>query len=376
MKRFYLHIVSVLSCICLLMSCGSDNTEGITVYGGIKHDGYLSISDFGCYKTTGAVLAGKAYMAGGYAINKDSNEYLLDKVNIIDFLSGKVAKELTMGRARANMVAVGSYNQAYFAGGDVMNALQITESDEVSILTYEGEWRPSTMKLSEPRTRFAGGLAGSRMLFAGGYSQGAYLSSVDIFNLNQNYDHTVDRLLVPRADLASATVNNYIFFAGGRNENGPCSEVEIYDVNKNYWITDNNAVSSLSEPRFGLSAESTNGLVLFAGGETSYGYSRRVDIYNVNMREWSTDNLSEARTGMAVTKSGNFILFAGGKNGENSYSKVVDIYDTRQGKFVQSLHLREARAYATALTIENRVYVIGGLSADGPSQIIDIFELN
>lgn len=376
MKKYLKNIAFLLSCAFVLQSCGGDGDEGIMIYGGVKHDGYLSISDYGRYGTTGIVLQDKAYIAGGYAYNDANEKYLLDKVGIIDFQSGKVSKELTMGTARANMVSVADYTQAYFAGGEMMDALRVTESDEVSILTAMGEWRPSSMKLSVPRARFAGEKAGSVLIFAGGYSNGTYLSSVDIYNLNKNYEHTSDRLLKPRADLASAAINNYIFFAGGINEDGPQDDVEIYDVRKNYWITDNNAVSRLSEARYGLVAEANNGLVLFAGGKNKYGYSRRVDIYNLNTREWTTDNLSESRSGIAVTQTGNFVLFAGGETAPGTYSDVVDIYDTVKGQFVTSLHLREPRAQATALAIENRVYVIGGIGEDGPSQIIDIFELN
>ncbi len=130
-----------------------------------------------------------------------------------------------------------------------------------------------------------------------------------------------------RIGLVSATLNNKIYFAGGSTNGAYSSRVDIYDINTNSWTT-----ADLSKPeRQGMAVATVGNKILFAGGgDNDNGVvTSRVDIYNAANNTWSTAQLSKGREFLTATTLGNKVFFAGGGDWEPNLigSRVVDIYD-------------------------------------------------
>ena len=87
--------------------------------------------------------------------------------------------------------------------------------------------------------------------------------------------------------------------------------VDIYNGVTNTWTT-----AVLSSARYLLSAVSlpAQGLLVFAGGQTTAGASSRIDIFIGATGLWATDELSSPRRSVAGTflSNQNVVILAGG----------------------------------------------------------------
>jgi hypothetical protein len=149
------------------------------------------------------------------------------------------------------------------------------------------------------------------------------------------YDTATGKFLPPHDALArgrgATSVGNKAMFAGGGENGGSLSNVvHIYDADANQWST-----ATLSQARSMITANSLNGIALFAGGNMGPNdhlqASDVVDIYSDATGAWSTAHLSSARLRMKAAIIGSKIILAGG--GPSDPSSAVDIYDTATGKW-------------------------------------------
>ncbi|NOT36573.1 MAG: T9SS type A sorting domain-containing protein [Saprospiraceae bacterium] len=177
--------------------------------------------------------------------------------------------------------------------------------------------------------------------------------------------------------MGAASIGSKVYFAGGARGNNilPSAIVDIYDVNSKQWTTDNLAVARE------LTAGITNGnKIFFAGGInaiTSKVFDD-VDIYDTTSQQWSTANLSVPRFGIATASYGNEVLFAGGLDIQaNRPYSTVDKFNTSTGVWsTDSLSAaRGAMGYAVA---GRKVVFAGGFTGFGnpPSNAVDIYDFN
>lgn len=117
----------------------------------------------------------------------------------------------------------------------------------------------------------------------------------------------------------------------------------------------------LSEARINLTLIEAGGLVFFAGGYTSNGNSKTVDIYNPATETFVTTEMSTRRTGLTSVTLGNKVFFTGGDEIEKS--SIVDIFDLTTKKWSTSM-LNAPRYKISAITLGNKAYFIGGNKID------------
>lgn len=218
-----------------------------------------------------------------------------------------------LSRARGSMVVASAGNKMVFAGDGT------TRADIYDMIT--NTW--STAELSNARSGIAAVSNGSKIFFAGGgYYDGnnddwAAVSTVDIYDVISN-SWSVTSLSEPRYNLSAAAVGNKVFFAGGY-EWGLRKTVDIYDITTNSW-----SVSQLSEARESISAVTVNNKIHFAGGQNDVGPSSRIDIYDNATNSWSISALNKPGINMAAVASGNKIFWAGGFQ-NNNVSPVCNV---------------------------------------------------
>ena len=275
---------------------------------------------------------------------------------------------LSIGRATLKCGAAGS--KILFAGGWTPG----NHSSRVDIYdTITKKW--SIAELTEPyRDGMAVVTVGDKVLFAGGsdYDWVDVTSRVDIYNATTNTWSTAE-LSVARHDLAAVTLGNKVFFAGGaiwNNMRQGSNAVDIYDNETNKWTT-----ATLSEGRYELTATAVGNKIYFAGGINDiYNISRKIDVFDSETNTWSISQLQEPKTAHAAVAINNKIFWAGGA--KTSYqsgytgSSVVEIKDAITG--LSTLDCITAKARFNVVIKNNNLVFFTGI--DQSSQI-DIYNI-
>jgi N-acetylneuraminic acid mutarotase len=242
--------------------------------------------------------------------------------------------------------------------------------------------------LSQPRKLIYAATAGTKILFAGGYSgpnNNTISTRVDIYDFAAN-TWSIAELSKARHYMTVATIGNKIFFAGGSDDDYNVnrfidfSRVDIYDAVANTWST-----AELSEARDRLTSASLGDKIFFAGGNSRNAInpiSNRIDIYNNTTNTWSIDSLSESRMDLSATTAGNKIYFAGGlgmMTPNSSYK--IDVYDGATNSWSTS-SLGEGKQLFGSIAVANKIYWAGGIisssSAGGiiKSSQVEIRDIN
>ena len=209
--------------------------------------------------------------------------------------------------------------------------------------------------LSTGRVLLKPGAAGSKILFAGGWTPGTHSSRVDIYDtITKTW--SIAELTEPYRDgMAVATVGDKVFFAGGANYDwiDLTSRVDIYNATTNAWST-----AELSVPRHDLAAVTLGNKIYFAGGAV-WDFLRRgskvIDIYDNETNSWTTDVLSEGRYELTATAVGNKIYFAGGINDIYNISDKIDVFDPATNTWSAS-QLNEPKTGHSAVTVNNKIF--------------------
>jgi hypothetical protein len=182
---------------------------------------------------------------------------------------------------------------------------------------------------------------GDKVLFAGGSIDTAPYASVpsrrvDILDTGTGQWSTAELSGGSGATVATVIGNTAIFVAGHQRTN---AIADIYDGVTGKWST-----APLSISRSPDVAVSVGKYVLLAGDSISQHptskSSRAVDVYNSATGKWSNAHLSQGRNHLSAVVVGELALFAGGqyidRNNNPGYSDVVDIFDSRTGRWSRS----------------------------------------
>ena len=240
--------------------------------------------------------------------------------------------------------------------------------------------------LSMPRDHLAAAAAGTKVLFAGGWSfaNQDVTSRVDIYDTVSQTWSTAE-LTKARYDISVIAVGNKIFFAGGTDDWFFTSRIDIYDVSSNTWST-----AELSKARGRMAVAAIGNKVFFAGGdcfdEVAGGtninsVSDVVDIYDISTNNWTVSHLSERRGNLefAGASLNNKFCVAGGffhQWGASPYiSNKVDVYDNASGSW-STTTLANARADIGTAVADNKIFWAGGHDFSGSSDEVEILDIN
>jgi hypothetical protein len=242
--------------------------------------------------------------------------------------------------------------------------------------------------LSTGRIGMVSAVAGSKIAFAGGMTEGSYSSRVDLYDTITKVWTTAELTKPERQGMAVAAVGNKILFAGGGDNDWgeTTSRVDIYDVSHNSW-----SIAELSKGREYLAAATVGNKVFFAGGTSwetsSSGYSTwvtsdAIDIYDNITNTWTTAALSESRSNLTATTAGSKIYFAGGFAGPliNNVSPVIDVFDANTNSWSAS-YLQQAKASHASVAMGDKIFWGAGIfnyfdPTIYPSNSVEIRDLN
>ncbi len=359
---------------------------------------------------TAITVGTKAIFAGGWTgsslgtpVNgpsQNQNSLMSNVVDIYDASAPPNQQWSTTTLSQAGYVqALTVGYQVLFAGGASTSGPGYTDVVDIYHANAPANNQWSTAFLSQARLA-AATTVGTKVIFAGGATDSVASNAVNgVSNAVDIYDSTSgqwspstgqwypasyqlnESLNLPQTqwDMAATTVDNLALFAGGWTSSGPSEEVDIYNATTNTIVPNPGA---LSQARADMAVTTVDDLAMFAGGYNSDNEaSNVVDIYDALTGDWLKPlslPQSESDSNMAATTVGNLALFAGGDSdmvGPNRFNGYVDIYDAKQGGWLQPATLPHARADMAATTVGNLAFCAGGWnSSGGVSGEVDIYD--
>lgn len=215
------------------------------------------------------------------------------------------------------------------------------------------------------------GVTGTASTVDGNVVQSATLTNTN--RIVQTIPH--NSLSVARGHLASAILGSYSIFGGGCNVDSFGSSsgvsydtVEAYDENMTRSV-----LSSLSETKGGLKAESIGNYAFFASGynKTTKKATITVDAYDINL----TRSSAPANTGVnyyfAVCKTESYIMFGGGY----SVSQNVNAYNANGTRSLTNLNTGRNRLAGSSVN-NVALFAGGGLSSSVMSSVVEAIDNN
>jgi hypothetical protein len=238
--------------------------------------------------------------------------------------------------------------------------------------TRTGRWK-SLAPIPTARSFAAGASAGMSIYVGGGQvsKHGGVSDSLERYDALLNRWVQLPPLPTARQGLGAARIDNQIYLIGGQSCISPfCGEtldiVEVYDINSRKW----SEAASLPEPRAGFATVVINDKIYVVGGYSTEGvHSQFIRGYGTILEySPSTDiwrpiaSLDVARISPIAGACGDKLIISGGLN-PNTFNLIrrnAWAFDTALASWEQIAAPKHDRAGIEAVTVNNRVYAMGG----------------
>uniref|UniRef100_A0A0E0KYX3 DCD domain-containing protein n=1 Tax=Oryza punctata TaxID=4537 RepID=A0A0E0KYX3_ORYPU len=221
----------------------------------------------------------------------------------------------------------------------------------------------------------------------GGYNGVSWLSSLDAFSPEKD-------ILVPLAPLSSArsyasvaTLEGCIFICGGGVGDSFSNTVECYNTMCNEWMV----CPCLNNAKGSLAAVSLDGKIYAIGGGDGIVTYSDVEMFDPFLGKWiCSPSMMNSRFALGAAEMNNVMYATGGFDGYNylrflednkhatyrsaeryaiggyngdSMVSSVEIFDPRRNSWRVGDPMNFPRGYASAVTLGDNVFVIGGLQS-------------
>ncbi len=171
-----------------------------------------------------------------------------------------------------------------------------------------------------------------------------------------------------RSSGAAASVNGKVYVIGGSNS-GELSLNEEYDPVTDSWTTK----SPMPTAREGLVAVAVDDKIYAMGGYNAGGYSNKNEVYDPVTDSWMTKtDLPHATIYPGASDANEKIYVIGGRDGSGilAYNQEYDP-DSDTWSLKASLGSGRERVGAAAASVDNKVYLIGGMITYPDSDPVD-----
>ena len=279
---------------------------------------------------------------------------------------------------RSSLATVVTHGRIYAMGG--FNHLLSPEAplDVVEIYDPENDSWIEGVPLPEPRGAATACMIDGRIYVAGGYQWNAdthwFTARLDMFDPETDLWSQLPSMPTPRSLAAGAVLDGRFYLIAGRNNEGKAFQaldvVEVFDPVSTTWTVMNPLPSAMEAP----AAQSIGDTILLAGGwdGTLGGYLNQSFVYDPANDSWIIGpSLSEPRCSLASTSLWDrYVFILGGYiDGWPPFRKAVDVFDLQTSTYTTTTiaPLPEGRGGPGAVTVDGRVFVIGGGDYDMPS---------
>ncbi len=182
----------------------------------------------------------------------------------------------------------------------------------------------------------------------------------------------------PRKNFAADLLHGKIYAFGGseyytQNNQDELASVEVYDPETDTWTF----AAEMPEPRASHAVAVLNAKAYILGGsdwvDGSYKNIAEIDVYDPNLDSWERLNAKiNTRFLLAASASSGKIYAIGGAGFEGS-SQLVEEFNPANNEIREVTSMPTGRSSMSAVNYHNAVYVIGGRSAENPSNFVEAY---
>jgi len=263
--------------------------------------------------------------------------------------------------------------KVYVAGS--VGSANLTEVYDPVANTWASAAAPLT-----PRTAGGYGVINGKLYFAGGAPYGDENNNtnvLEVYDPATNAWTTRAPMLTRRDQVASGVVNGKLYVAGGHvNGSAPAiGTLEEYDPTTNAWATR----ASMPFPTQALdSAVAVGGKLFVAGGYTmSERFVARLQVYDAASNSWSIKaSMPTARGWASCVELNGRVFVLGGVTvvgGSDVATDVVESYDPATDTWRAEPSLPSARHGTAAAVVDGVLYAAGGYSGSATLTTTDAF---
>lgn len=238
--------------------------------------------------------------------------------------------------------------------------------------------------LITPRNGHMAAAVNNKIYLAGGLTSGHTFEEYDVAN---NSWRSLADMTTPREFISGCEVNGKIYAIGGWLNDSTYDVIEEYDPATNSWLTK----SPMPTHRWGHSAVVMKEKIYIIGGAVDWPISKyytSIEIYDPETDNWETKESNPSngitpRWGSAVCAVNEKIYSIGGidtpnypDSGQSFQSfAIVEEYDPLSNNWKQKSLMPTARWGLTAVSLNNKIYAIGGGDTFYPKKILNTVEV-
>ena len=273
--------------------------------------------------------------------------------------------------------AVTYQGEAVVIGGFIPGEELTSEQSDRAYALRGGSWE-QLPALNHPRAAAAAAVVGDKIVVVGGQADGKLVRQTEVFDGERWTD--VAEMPTPREHLAAASDGRYLYAVGGRELSADKSStaIERYDPADDSWTK----LDGMPQAAGGVGAAYAGGRVVTIGAEGATAASDAVQAYDIGNERWSRlPALPRARHGVAVAAVGDAVYAIGGATsaghlGSTKEAEALDLSGkpaAAQGSPNLEWHALAGapsrRQYAASTEVAGRLWLFGGIDADGRASI-------
>lgn len=232
---------------------------------------------------------------------------------------------------------------------------------------------------AEPIWASAAAVVKNKIYVTGGRTpDGLALRTLRVYDPAKDEWTTKAEMHVPRFRHCACAVNGKMYVFGGTQDNhGPSvlSSVEEYDPKNDTWIEK----ASMPTPRHSFTVSALDGKIYAIGGSKGALSSawnwvayKTVEVYDPILDIWEKRrDMNHSRTTHAAgVVNGRIYLIAGMSGSSDSFAwgNRIEEYNPEEDEWKDKAILQLNRGHVSSATVNNRIYVIGGINVALPAQ--------
>jgi N-acetylneuraminic acid mutarotase len=250
----------------------------------------------------------------------------------------------------------------YFVGGYNGSGMDLVESYDPST----NNWL-TLQPMSQARYGPSCSVLDGKIYAIGGFG----LSTVEIYDPLTNIWTSGPQLPQATGFAGSITVGNTIYLVGGKNGNGTTriNQVLCFDKDSNSWVTKASLPIAMDGTKLVYFEDKIWAIGGYPGSST-----RNVFSYDLTANLWQTeDQMVTGRSFSAVWINSGFIFSAGSYN---PWSNSVEYYNPNLKIWKHLSSLPQNIGVCDAVTLNNKVYILGGSDGSTYSKKVFAADLN
>ncbi|XP_076803089.1 kelch domain-containing protein 8A-like [Clavelina lepadiformis] len=173
--------------------------------------------------------------------------------------------------------------------------------------------------------------------------------------------------------------NNKAVVVGGRMGKIPVDAFEVFDFDLRSWCRYPNIPSKRVFPCYGI----TDNYLLSLGGlrqNAQQGFCDACEVYPLEQNEkgeWQSHKrmaMPTKRGDFAVASIDNQVVVVGGLGNEGKPLSSTELFNPETKKWKRLTDMPRAHSTCSCVTHQGKLYVIGGVTPDGPTATCEIFQ--